>query len=230
MAASRRPDGRPRAGGLFRRIDCRADCGQYPRRARRQWTQNVLTVAKVLGLAVIVAVGFSHPALPRRPRRPRRRLVSRLPPSAWRWFSYCSPTADGRDGLRQCRGEGTAKEYSSRAADRTLAVTVIYVLANLAFVCALGLEGSRQPTVATDVLTLGIGPWAGRAISVLICISALGRHQRANLHRLKSVLCDGQRPPALRLAWSLECPPRHAVCSAADPRCELRRRWQYGSA
>ena len=27
-----------------------------------KWTQNVLTVAKVLGLAVIVAVGFSHPA------------------------------------------------------------------------------------------------------------------------------------------------------------------------
>jgi len=56
----------------------------------------------------------------------------------------------------------------------TLTVTVIYVLANLAFVCALGLEGSRRATVATDVLTLGIGPWAGQAISVLICVSALG--------------------------------------------------------
>ena len=32
----------------------------------------------------------------------------------------------------------------------------------------------RHATPATDVLELAIGPWAGRAISVLICISALG--------------------------------------------------------
>jgi amino acid transporter len=56
----------------------------------------------------------------------------------------------------------------------TLAVTLIYVLTNLAFVWALGLTGTRNPTVAADVLRLGIGPWAGQAISVLICTSALG--------------------------------------------------------
>ena len=56
----------------------------------------------------------------------------------------------------------------------TLAVTAIYVLVNLAFVHALGLEGTRHATVAADVLELGIGPWAGQAISLLICISALG--------------------------------------------------------
>jgi amino acid transporter len=56
----------------------------------------------------------------------------------------------------------------------TLAVAAIYLLANLAFLCALGFEGTRHATVATDVLRLGIGPRAGQAISVLICISALG--------------------------------------------------------
>ncbi len=56
----------------------------------------------------------------------------------------------------------------------TLAVTAIYVLINLAFLHALGLNSVRQATaVAADVLRLGIGAWAGPAISVLICISAL---------------------------------------------------------
>ena len=56
----------------------------------------------------------------------------------------------------------------------TLAVTAIYVIVNLAFVHAVGLEGTRHATVAADVLELGIGPLAGQAISLLICISALG--------------------------------------------------------
>ena len=45
---------------------------------------------------------------------------------------------------------------------------------NLAFVHALGLEGARHATVAADVLELSIGMLAGQAISLLICISALG--------------------------------------------------------
>jgi amino acid transporter len=56
----------------------------------------------------------------------------------------------------------------------TLAVTAIYGLTTLAFVHAVGLEGTRHATVAADVLQLGVGDWAGRAISLLVCISALG--------------------------------------------------------
>jgi basic amino acid/polyamine antiporter, APA family len=48
------------------------------------------------------------------------------------------------------------------------------VLMNLAFVHALGLSGTRKDTVACDVLTLALGPAAGKAISLLICVSALG--------------------------------------------------------
>ncbi len=53
-------------------------------------------------------------------------------------------------------------------------MTAIYIVVNLAFVHALGLEGARHKAPATDVLALGIGTWAGQAISLLICISALG--------------------------------------------------------
>jgi APA family basic amino acid/polyamine antiporter len=64
----------------------------------------------------------------------------------------------------------------------TVAVTVIYVLTTCAFLRALGFEGvAKSNAVAADVLHQGLeairpglGQWAARAISLLICISALG--------------------------------------------------------
>ena len=57
----------------------------------------------------------------------------------------------------------------------TLAVAAVYIAVNLAFVHALGLAGLQQSkAVAADVLSLGIGPRAGKCISLLICITALG--------------------------------------------------------
>jgi amino acid transporter len=57
----------------------------------------------------------------------------------------------------------------------TLAVTLIYVLVNAAFLHALGLEGLRQaPAVAADVARLGAGEWGAKAVSVLVAVSALG--------------------------------------------------------
>jgi amino acid transporter len=57
----------------------------------------------------------------------------------------------------------------------TLAVSVLYIAVNLAFVHALGFAGLQQSkAVAADVLRLGIGDWAGKCISLLICITALG--------------------------------------------------------
>jgi basic amino acid/polyamine antiporter, APA family len=57
----------------------------------------------------------------------------------------------------------------------TVAVGVLYILLNVAFVYTLGLEGLRHSeAVAADMLRLTVGDWASRLISVLICISALG--------------------------------------------------------
>jgi basic amino acid/polyamine antiporter, APA family len=139
-----------------------------------KWTQNVLTTAKVVGLATIVVVGCAHPASP----------VASPPPPATDFslssfglamvlvlFAY-----GGWNEMAFVSAEvkNPRKNILRALLTGTLAVTAIYVLANLAFVRALGLDGARNPTVAADVLSLGIGPWAGQAISVLICISALG--------------------------------------------------------
>ncbi len=57
----------------------------------------------------------------------------------------------------------------------TVAVTLIYVLANFAFLLAVGFNGIRgSEAIASDVLRLAAGNWGGRLISVLICITALG--------------------------------------------------------
>ena len=140
-----------------------------------KWTQNVLTVAKVLGLAAIVAVGFTHPAPP--PASSPPTASSGFPLSTFGMAMVFVLFAYGgwnEMAFVSAEVKNPRKNILRALLIGTLVVTVIYVLANLAFLYALGLEGTRHTTVATDVLRLGIGPWAGQAISVLICISALG--------------------------------------------------------
>jgi amino acid transporter len=142
-----------------------------------KWTQNVLTAAKVLGLSAIVLVGFLYVA-----------PAAQVPIAAAAGPAHF-PLADfglamifvlfTYGGWNEMAYVGAEVRHPRRNILRalllgTLAVTLIYVLVNVAFLHALGLQGSRHATVAADVLELAIGPWAAQAISLLICISALG--------------------------------------------------------
>ncbi len=142
-----------------------------------KWTQNVLTTAKVLGLAAIVAVGLhSCRALGHRRMGPRKPLHLGTRPDFGLAMIFVLFTYGGWNEMAYVAAEvkEPRKNILRALLVGTLAVTAIYVLVNLAFVHALGLEGTRHATVAADVLALGIGTWAGQAISLLICISALG--------------------------------------------------------
>ncbi len=88
----------------------------------------------------------------------------------------------------------------------TLAVTAIYVLANLAFVYALGLEGSRSATVATDVLTLGIGPLGRPGHQRADLHFGPRRHQRTDLHRIENLLRDGPTTTGSMPGWAAGTP------------------------
>lgn len=141
-----------------------------------KWTQNVLTVAKIAGITAIVAVG----------------LLMSAPSEATPTSSASSPGFSlGNLGLAMVfvlftyGGWNEMAYVSAEVRDPrknilramllgTLAVTAVYVLVNAAFLHAVGFDGLRRPTVAADVLQLGIGVWASQAISALICISALG--------------------------------------------------------
>jgi basic amino acid/polyamine antiporter, APA family len=145
-----------------------------------KWTQNILTLAKVLGLAAIVAVGFTHSEASAGDGPNFHVIENGTVPFTLDQFGFAMVlvlfTYGGWNEMAFVSAEvkEPRKNILRAMLLGTLAVTAIYVLVILAFVHALGLQGSRNPTVAADVLGLGIGPWAGQAISALICISALG--------------------------------------------------------
>jgi amino acid transporter len=141
-----------------------------------KWTQNVLTVAKVIGLTAIVAVGLLHAA----PASTAPVTATASPGLSWADMGlamiFVLFTYGGWNEMAYVAGEvkEPRKNILRALLLGTLAVTVIYVSVNLAFLHGVGLNGARQATVAADVLELGIGPWAGLTMSLLICISALG--------------------------------------------------------
>jgi basic amino acid/polyamine antiporter, APA family len=141
-----------------------------------KWTQNALTTAKVLGLAAIVAVGFACAA-------PAADTPAAVPSSSGLSMAniglamiFVLFTYGGWNEMAYVGAEVKEPQKNILRAllIGTLAVTAIYVLINLAFLHALGFQCVQSATVATDVLELGIGSWAGRVVSVLICISTLG--------------------------------------------------------
>jgi amino acid transporter len=155
-----------------------------------KWTQNLLTVAKVAGLLAVVLVGLAFTVS----NESSTAVSSSLPTSSPSLFSLADfsmakfSLADfGLAMVFVLFTYGGWSEMAFVSAEvqnprrnilralllGTVAVTAIYLLINLAFLHALGLQGTRNPTPATDVLELAIGPWAGRAISAMICIAAL---------------------------------------------------------
>jgi amino acid transporter len=144
-----------------------------------KWTQNLLTTAKILGLAGIVGVGFTLAA----PGASRPLVETAGPP--WRdvvshfgfamifvFYAY-----GGWNEMAYVAAEvhNPGRNISRALILGTVGVTAIYLAVTLAFVHAVGLNGLRgSGNVAADVLQLALGPRGGKLISLLICISALG--------------------------------------------------------
>jgi amino acid transporter len=139
-------------------------------------TQNVLTAAKVLGLAGVVAVGLlgSQTSTPVAAEAEAGHLGFQafafamvlvfLTYGGWNDAAYvAAEVQDGRRNIPRALLLGT------------LGITGIYVLVNAAYLVGLGFEGARQSkAVAADLLANVLGPSGGRAISLLVMISALG--------------------------------------------------------
>ncbi len=137
-----------------------------------KWTQNVLTTAKVLGLAAVAAVGLWFAAPEAAPvaattvSEPNYSLAMILVLFAYGgWSEMAYVAAEVRDPKRNILRAMLLG---------TVAVAAIYTVVNLAFIHSLGLGGFRgAKAVAGEVLQLGLGAWGDRVISVIICISAL---------------------------------------------------------
>jgi amino acid transporter len=143
-----------------------------------KWTQNLLSLAKYLGLAVVCAAGLFFcgaaaappvplPAAAETPVFGQAMIFVLFAYGGWNEMAYVGAE------VRNPR-----KNIFRALLLGTLAVMLIYVLANFAFLHALGLEGIRRsPDVAGGVLQLALGKWGRLAIQWLIVVTALGAIQ-----------------------------------------------------
>jgi amino acid transporter len=135
-----------------------------------KWTQNLLTTAKALGLLLIVGAAFMAPSRP----------LAGESPGALPWslaLIFVLFTYGGWNEMAYVAAEvkGARRNIVRALFAGTAAVTVLYLLANGAFLYALGFEGLKASgAVAVDAVAGALPDTGGRFISVLICLSALG--------------------------------------------------------
>jgi len=137
-----------------------------------KWTQNLLTVAKVLGLAAVVVIGLAAsrsdiqagPADPARPAIPLALIFVLFTFGGWNEMAYVAAEVKDPD-----------RNIVRALVLGTVLVTGLYVLVNLAFLNSLGLSGlAGSNAVAVDTVGKVLPGIAAKAVAALICISALG--------------------------------------------------------
>lgn len=138
-------------------------------------TQNLLSVLKVLGLTGVVVAGVwaaAHDStaaanVKLQPAKPNFGLALVFVLYAFGgWAHAAYVAAEVRDERRK---------LPRALVLGIIAVTTIYIAVTAAYLAALGIEVARStPTPAADVLEQVVGPWGGRAISLLVMLSALG--------------------------------------------------------
>jgi len=139
-----------------------------------KWTQNILTVVKVLGLMLIILVGIIW-IVPAGEMTFTREMP--VEPDFYLAMILMLFTYGGWSNLAYVAAEIRKPEKNILHAlvIGTGLVTVIYILVNLAFINALGYMGVAGSTsVAADVLQIKLGVWGGVIISLVICITCLG--------------------------------------------------------
>jgi amino acid transporter len=136
--------------------------------------QNILSVVKVSGLAIVVLAGLwastaapSAPSPAPAPFSPSIGLAMVfILYSYGGWNDAVFVAAEVRDQRRN---------LPRALLIGILSITAIYLAVNAAYLAVLGFDAARQsPTPAADVLQLSLGNWGRNGISVLVMISALG--------------------------------------------------------
>ena len=139
-----------------------------------KWTHlNLLTVAKAAGLLAIVAGGFLAPDAPHVPQDSSSATFGGVKLALILvMFTY--------GGWNEMACVSAEVKRPERNIVRALAlgtggVILLYLLTNAAYIAALGPTGTAESqAVAVDTLARLLPDTAARAVSVFICISALG--------------------------------------------------------
>ena len=135
-----------------------------------KWTQNLLTTVKALGLLAIVGVAIAAPQA-----STSTATFEPLPTSLALIFVLF--TFGGWNEMAYVAAEvkNPSRNIVRALVLGTVAVTVLYLLVNGAFLYTLGYAGlATSEAVAADAVSTVLPDVGGRAISALVCISALG--------------------------------------------------------
>lgn len=132
--------------------------------------QNLLTVALVLGLVAVIATGLALPPAPpaaapvtARPAFGLAMVFVLLAYGGWNEAAYVSTE------LR-----GGRRAIATTLVVSLLLVTVLYVLANVAYLRGLGVDRVRESSaVAADLLARGLGPAGAAAIAAIVIAAAV---------------------------------------------------------
>ena len=173
-----------------------------------KWTQNVLTVAKMIGLTAIVTVGFLHAA----PASPAAATALRI---LGPFLVRHGPGHDlcpvhlrrlERDGLRGRGSKGTAEEHPPRLADRHAGRNRDLCVGQPGLPAqsrpggrAAGDRGGRRARVGHRAV-------GRREHEPLGLYFRPRRDQRPDLHRIENLFRHGPPAPALCLARTMEQP------------------------
>lgn len=137
-----------------------------------KWTQNVLTVVKIGGLLVIVVAGLMAPGtgVPSESAAPTlggvklALILVMFTFGGWHEMAYVSAEVKRPE-----------RNIVRTLVLGTVAVTVLYLFVNAAYLAALGLGPmAESQAVAVDTLAQVFPGAAAKAVSVLVCVSALG--------------------------------------------------------
>jgi basic amino acid/polyamine antiporter, APA family len=136
--------------------------------------QTLLTAFELLGLLAVVAAGWVVEA---QPTQTLQWFASAPAPAQWGlclvfvlltfggWNEAAYVSAELRGGPRTMVGV---------MATSIALLAALYLLVNIALLSGLGLEGlSNSKTAASDLLGLAFGPWAQKALGLLVAVAAL---------------------------------------------------------
>lgn len=138
-----------------------------------KWTQNWLSLAKVIGLLLVIVVGvaFISPSLPSAP-------VQNTAPNNWGAAMVFVLFSFG--GWNEAAYISAELRNVERNMVRLMLwsigiITTIYMLINLAYIHGLGLEAvAKSEAVAADLMRSAFGETGALFISLLIAIATLG--------------------------------------------------------
>lgn len=166
-------------------------------------TQNVLTVLKLGGMALLVVAAFVGPAAgelpavapaPRAPvGSPASLLLAAFVPVFFTYGGYQQSINFGGDVVRPARSIPRGIFLG------VILVLALYLTINVAYVRTLGFEGVQKSTsLAADTAAVFFGPTGYRVVSVLLFISVLGFVNAALLSNPRTYYAmaeDGVLPP-----------------------------------